>query len=88
MKKLREARNTVQQAEALIEGLKEELCLTRNLLYRMYLKHGAEYQGGHVKCPDTVNFSIGDDVAMWVSDLTGEFPTSRYADLMRRFGEL
>jgi len=56
MKKLREQRQTLQDAESLIHLLKDELDLHRNLLYRMHLKHGNELQDGEVIVPDNLSF--------------------------------
>jgi len=61
MKKLREQRQILQDAEILINLLKNELNLHRNLLYRMYLKHGNEFQDGEVMVPDTLSFHFNMD---------------------------
>jgi len=58
MKKLAKQKQTLDDVAGLIKDLKSELDLMRNLVWRYYLKHGTEIQGGEVLTPPNYSFSL------------------------------
>lgn len=92
MKRLREARNTINEAERLIEIMKHELDETRNFLYRALLLSDGKVKDGVVNVPDEFQFvmgeSVGDSDTLEIKIHKSHVIASTYQDIQMRYDEL
>jgi len=57
MKKIKEARQRLDDIISLVELMESEIDLLRNLLYRSQLSNGNEIKGGYIEVPENIYFS-------------------------------
>lgn len=58
MKSISKAKQHLSDLEFIINSLKHQLDITRNICYRYYLKHGVEIQVGKVVVPDSIDIDF------------------------------
>lgn len=100
LNRLREARQTAQDAEYLIQRQQEEIQRLRYLLYRSFLKNGTGLQDGEINLPDTIYFDIDGtryyeggrcflkDMKLRVTDSSEHGIPNRYMDILEQLEKL
>lgn len=58
MKAINKSIEVLQDMESLIIGQQMEISMYRNVIYRYYLMHGVEIQGGIVEMPSNLSIHI------------------------------